>query len=90
MKDYYKLLEQYRILKEEVRDIVLSPRYCLPFLQPGRLVSLQCISSDEDVAPLFIEDRMTWGLIINFEKIKSASEGENLCGFWFIYIFILC
>lgn len=71
-------MEQHRILNKEIRDIVLSPKYCLPFLQPGRLVSLQCISSDEDVAPLLIEDQVTWGLVINFERVKSFSEGENL------------
>ncbi|XP_054821238.1 DExH-box ATP-dependent RNA helicase DExH9 isoform X1 [Prosopis cineraria] len=74
LKDYYNLLEQYRLLNREVRDIVLSPRYCLPFLQPGRLVSLQCSSSNEDLAPSFIEDQVTWGLVINFQSIKSSSE----------------
>ncbi|XP_004489138.1 DExH-box ATP-dependent RNA helicase DExH9 [Cicer arietinum] len=76
LKDYYNLLEQLRSLKEEVRDIVLSPRHCLPFLQPGRLVSLQCTSSDEDLPPIFIEDQLTWGLIINFERIKGVSEDD--------------
>ncbi|KAK4257491.1 hypothetical protein QN277_007070 [Acacia crassicarpa] len=76
LKDYYNLLEQYRLLNREVRDIVLSPRYCLPFLQPGRLVSLQCSTSDEDLALPFIEDQVTWGLVINFESIKSVS-GDN-------------
>ncbi|KAJ7946524.1 DExH-box ATP-dependent RNA helicase [Quillaja saponaria] len=76
LKNYYNLLEQYRSLKEDVRDIVLSPRYCLPFLQPGRLVSIQCTSNDEDLLPLFIEDQVTWGLVVNFERIKSASEDE--------------
>lgn len=67
---------------------MLSPRHCLPFLQPGRLVSLQCPSSDEDLAPIFFEDRLTWGLVINFERVKSVSEGENFQ--WFLVIYILC
>lgn len=77
LKDYFNLLEQHRALNKEIRDIVLSPRHCLPFLQPGRLVSLKCTSSDEDLPLIFIEDQLTWGLVINFERVKSVSEGEN-------------
>lgn len=77
LKDYFNLLEQHRALNKEIRDIVLSPRHCLPFLQPGRLVSLECTSSDEDLPLIFIEDQLTWGLVINFERVKSVSEGEN-------------
>ncbi|XP_061367617.1 DExH-box ATP-dependent RNA helicase DExH9 [Gastrolobium bilobum] len=76
LKDYYNLLEQHRSLNKEVHDIVLSPRHCLPFLQPGRLVSLQCTSSNEDLPPIFIEDQLTWGLVINFERVKSVSEDD--------------
>ncbi|XP_045833561.1 DExH-box ATP-dependent RNA helicase DExH9 isoform X2 [Trifolium pratense] len=76
LKDYYNLLEQLRSFNKEVRDIVLLPKHCLPFLQPGRLVSIQCTSSDEDISPIFIEDQLTWGLIINFERIKGVSEDD--------------
>lgn len=76
LKDYYNLLEQHRSLNKEVHDIVISPRHCLPYLQPGRLVSLQCTSSEEDLVPIFIEDQLTWGLIINFERIKGVSEDD--------------
>lgn len=87
LKDYYNLLEQHRSLNKEVHDIVISPRHCLPYLQPGRLVSLQCTSSEEDLVPIFIEDQLTWGLIINFERIKGVSEGENFRWLLVIYIF---
>lgn len=87
LKDYYNLLEQHRSLNKEVRDIVLSPRHCLPFLQPGRLVSLQCTSSDDD-PPIIIEDQLTWGLVINFERVKSVSEGEFSVVYGDLYIFL--
>nr|KYP65058.1 Superkiller viralicidic activity 2-like 2 [Cajanus cajan] len=77
LKDYFNLLEQHKSLNKEVRDIVLSPRHCLPFLQPGRLVSIECPSSDEDLPPIFIEDQLTWGLVINFDRVKSASEDDT-------------
>jgi ATP-dependent RNA helicase DOB1 len=88
LKDYYNLLEQLRSLNKEVRDIVLSPRHCLPFLQPGRLVSIQCTSSDEDISPIFIEDQLTWGLIINFERIKGASQGDDF--HWLVIFICFC
>ncbi|KAH9696654.1 DExH-box ATP-dependent RNA helicase DExH9 [Citrus sinensis] len=36
---------QYKSLKKDVRDIVFSPKYCLPFLQPGRfnLCAIVCL-----------------------------------------------
>ncbi|KAL2329452.1 hypothetical protein Fmac_017033 [Flemingia macrophylla] len=76
LKDYFDLLEQHKSLNQEVRDIVLSPRHCLPFLQPGRLVSIECPSSDDDLPPIFIEDQLTWGLVINFDRVKSASKDD--------------
>ncbi|MED6207966.1 Exosome RNA helicase MTR4 [Stylosanthes scabra] len=74
LKDYYDLLDQHRSLNKEVHDIIISPRHCLPFLQPGRLVSLHCTSCDEDLHQIFSEDHLTWGLVINFERVKSNAE----------------
>ncbi|KAF7127932.1 hypothetical protein RHSIM_Rhsim11G0118200 [Rhododendron simsii] len=76
LENYYSLLEQYKSLKKDVRDIVLAPRYCLPFLQPGRLVSLQCTKSNESSPSFSIEDQVTWGVIINFERVKGLSEDD--------------
>lgn len=76
LNDYYTLLQQYRSLKKEVRDIVLSPKYCLSFLQPGRLVRIQCTRSDVESPPFSIEDQTTWGVIISFERVKGLAEGK--------------
>ncbi|CAN6202858.1 unnamed protein product [Urochloa humidicola] len=72
LKDYYDLLQQYKGLKKDVRDIVLSPKHVLPFLQPGRLVRLQY--STDEAATFSIDENVTWGIIINFEKVKSHGE----------------
>ncbi|CAM0912509.1 unnamed protein product [Alopecurus aequalis] len=75
LKDYYDLLQQYKTLKRDVRDIVLSPKYVLPFLQSGRLVRVQ-YSADEQ--PTFsIDENVTWGIIINFEKVKTHAEDRR-------------
>ncbi|KAI4375499.1 hypothetical protein MLD38_013361 [Melastoma candidum] len=71
--NYYNLLQEYKKLKKDVRDIVLSPRYCLPFLQPGRLVAVQCTRSDKEVPSFSVEEQATWGVIINFKRVKSTS-----------------
>lgn len=76
LENYYSLLQQYKALKKEVRDTVFSPKYCLPFLQPGRLVCIQCTKSDESSLSFSIDDEVTWGVIINFERVKAPSEGE--------------
>ncbi|XP_068654924.1 DExH-box ATP-dependent RNA helicase DExH9 [Aristolochia californica] len=72
--DKYDLIQQYKSLKKDVRDIILSPRYCLPFLQPGRLVCIQCRSGNDNIPSFSIEDKITWGVIINFERVKGLGE----------------
>ncbi|KAG6593624.1 DExH-box ATP-dependent RNA helicase DExH9, partial [Cucurbita argyrosperma subsp. sororia] len=76
LKNYYDLLKQYKSLKKDIHDIVLSPRYCLPFLQPGRLVSIECNSCDVNSSTFSIKDQVTWGLIINFQRVKGVSEED--------------
>ena len=76
LKEYYDLIQQYKSLKKDVRDIVLSPRYCLPFLQAARLVRVQCTRDDQ--RPSFsTEDHVTWGVLIDFERVKSPGEGAQ-------------
>ncbi|KAL5699123.1 RNA helicase [Ranunculus cassubicifolius] len=76
LNDYYHLLKDYQKLKKECRDIVFSPRYCLPFLQPGRLICIRCTDT-ADTPSFFIEDQVTWGVIINFQKLKGLSEDDT-------------
>lgn len=77
LKDYYNLLQQYNSLKKDVHDIVFSPKYCLPYLQPGRLVSLLC-DSNEKKPSFFTQELVTWGIIINFQKLNNLDEGKCL------------
>ncbi|CAA0833585.1 RNA helicase- ATP-dependent- SK12/DOB1 protein [Striga hermonthica] len=76
LDNYYSLLQQYKSLKKDIRDTVNSPKYCLPFLQPGRLVSLQCTINDEGSSSFSLNDEVTWGVIINFERVKVPSEDD--------------
>ncbi|XP_075649528.1 DExH-box ATP-dependent RNA helicase DExH9 [Castanea sativa] len=76
LKNYYDLLQQYKSLRKDVRDILFSPRYCLPFLQASRLVCIQCYKSEEASPSFSIKDEVTWGVILNFERVKTASEDD--------------
>ncbi|KAK4476808.1 hypothetical protein RD792_015968 [Penstemon davidsonii] len=76
LENYYSMLQQYRTLKKEVRDLVFSPKYCLPFLQPGRLVCIQCATIEENYSSFSMKDEVTWGVIVNFERVKSVSEDD--------------
>lgn len=80
LKNYYNLLQQCNNLKKDIRDIVLSPKHCLPFLQSGRLVSVRCSSNDDDnqiSASVLVKERVAWGVIINFQKVKTGAGGEG-------------
>ncbi|KAA0703745.1 Superkiller viralicidic activity 2-like 2 [Triplophysa tibetana] len=54
---YYKIRQQLVKLGKEIEDFIHKPRYCLPFLQPGRLVRVQ--KNDLDFG---------WGVVVNFSK----------------------
>lgn len=75
-EDYYDLLQQYRSLKKDIRDIVFSPRYCLPFLQPGRLAHIQ-LTDDDETPSVSNEDQNTWGVIVNFERMKGGPSEDD-------------
>ncbi|KAL3691924.1 hypothetical protein R1sor_005575 [Riccia sorocarpa] len=76
VKGYFGLLEQWRELKRSIRNIVFSPRFVLPFLQPGRLVRVLGPEDEEDDEE--ISTSMTikgyWGVVVNFEKIPTATK----------------
>lgn len=74
LKDYYSLLEQFRNFKSDIRKIVFSPRHCLPFLQPGRLVRVLSSSGEKDISSISQDELLTWGIIVNFEKVNDRSK----------------
>lgn len=38
---YYKIRQQLAKLSKEIEEFIHKPKYCLPFLQPGRLVKVR-------------------------------------------------
>uniref|UniRef100_A0A8C4GRT9 Exosome RNA helicase MTR4 n=1 Tax=Dicentrarchus labrax TaxID=13489 RepID=A0A8C4GRT9_DICLA len=63
---YFKIRQQLAKLGKEIQEFIHKPKYCLPFLQPGRLVKVK--NEDADFG---------WGVVVNFCKktnVKVNSE----------------
>ncbi|KAJ4920597.1 hypothetical protein JOQ06_024592 [Pogonophryne albipinna] len=67
---YFKIRQQLAKLAKEIQEFTHKPKYCLPFLQPGRLVKVK--NDDADFG---------WGVVVNFCKksnVKSSTDSEPL------------
>eukprot|EP00795_Rhopilema_esculentum_P004965 gene4965-21311_t len=62
---YYKIRQQLDKLSKELMKFIHQPKYCLPYLQPGRLV--QVSDRDQDFG---------WGCVVNFQK-KNNQKGAS-------------
>jgi len=54
-------------MSADFRDVITHPNYCLPFLQPGRLLKVKWQKLD-----------FGWGVIINYQKRVPAKVSEGL------------
>lgn len=57
VREYYELRQQLDSFTKDMQDVINHPNYCLPFLQPGRLVKIKYKSYD-----------FGWGAVVNFSK----------------------
>ncbi|XP_041825884.1 exosome RNA helicase MTR4 [Melanotaenia boesemani] len=67
---YFKIRQQLAKLGKEIQEFIHKPKYCLPFLQPGRLVKVK--KDDADFG---------WGVVVNFCKksnVKASTDSEPL------------
>lgn len=64
--NYYRIRQQLNKLATQLEEFVHKPKYCLQFLQPGRLAKVSNGSDD-----------FGWGVIINFEKSKKTKSVET-------------
>ena len=70
--EMYQISTQLEAYEQDVAAVISSPTYCLPFLQPGRLVSIisTTVSKKRQV--------FGWGIVINFQKVASKKEGGGV------------
>lgn len=55
--EYYDLKEKIAVYEQDMKDVMNHPNYCLPFMQPGRLVKIKHEGKTFD-----------WGAVINYNK----------------------
>uniref|UniRef100_A0A8D2H309 Exosome RNA helicase MTR4 n=1 Tax=Urocitellus parryii TaxID=9999 RepID=A0A8D2H309_UROPR len=63
---YYKIRQQLAKLGKEIEDYIHKPKYCLPFLQPGRLVKVKNEGDD-----------FGWGVVVNFSKKSNVKPNSG-------------
>jgi ATP-dependent RNA helicase DOB1 len=59
--EYYNLKEKIEEYEQDMKDVMNHPNYCLPFIQPGRLIRIK-----HDKKPF------DWGVVINYNKRLKA------------------
>ncbi|KAL5486646.1 hypothetical protein EMCRGX_G019154 [Ephydatia muelleri] len=63
---YYRIRQQLLKLEAEMQVFITKPRYCVPFLQPGRLVKV-VVGSDD----------FGWGSVVNFQKKTNQKNSTE-------------
>ncbi|XP_060047019.1 exosome RNA helicase MTR4 isoform X2 [Erinaceus europaeus] len=63
---YYKIRQQLAKLGKEIEEYIHKPKYCLPFLQPGRLVKVKNEGDD-----------FGWGVVVNFSKKSNVKPNSG-------------
>lgn len=63
---YYKIRQQLAKLGKEIEEYIHKPKYCLPFLQPGRLVKVKSEEND-----------FGWGVVVNFTRKSNVKPNTG-------------
>lgn len=71
--DYWEYRRQLDEMSADFKDVITHPNYCLPFLQPGRLLKVKWQKFD-----------FGWGVIINYQKRVPAKVRD-----WFEVTFTI-
>ena len=67
VKEYYDLRQQLQNYTKDMRDVINHPNYCLPFMQPGRLVRVKHRNVD-----------FGWGAVINFTPRRPEKSQDEI------------
>jgi ATP-dependent RNA helicase DOB1 len=61
VSDYYEARKELENIRDQIRQEITTPVYAVPYLQPGRLVRVRDGQDD-----------WGWGVVVNYQKKKSA------------------
>ncbi|KAF7727246.1 ATP-dependent RNA helicase mtr4 [Apophysomyces ossiformis] len=83
IESYYEIRKQIESYTQDVRDVVNHPTYCLPFMQPGRVVRIKHDGMD-----------FGWGIVVDFHKFqqkgKNNVEMNNKSPKYLLDVFLYC
>lgn len=63
---YFEIRKQIDTYTQDVRDVMNHPTYCLPFLQPGRLLRIKYDNMD-----------FGWGVVVNYNKVTRGKKDPD-------------
>ena len=66
VSSYYRLREQLSDLSKQFHSYLVKPQYIIPFIQPGRLVSIKHGEKD-----------FGYGAVVNFKKLNPKDAKGN-------------
>ncbi|KAL9604947.1 MAG: hypothetical protein Q9219_000135 [cf. Caloplaca sp. 3 TL-2023] len=66
IREYYDLRRQIETYTEDMKSVIQHPNYCLPFMQPGRLVRIKFKDMD-----------FGWGAVVNFVERKPDRNDKS-------------
>lgn len=66
IREYYDLRKQIRQFTDDMQAVISHPNYCLPFIQPGRLISIK--HKDVDFG---------WGVVVNYKQRKAPKNSTE-------------
>lgn len=80
IKSYYEIRQQIDSFAENIRQVITHPTYCLPFMQPGRLLHIK--HNDLDFG---------WGAVVNYNRtIDRSKPKDDPDHFYYVVDVLLC
>ena len=79
ISNYYKLRQQLKKLEKEMQQYMTKPVFCVPFLQPGRMVQVENNEQREDFG---------WGCVINYQKKTNQKVFAVVWGYLFVVVMV--
>ncbi|KAL7815733.1 nuclear exosomal RNA helicase [Trichoderma gracile] len=74
VKDYYTIRQQLNTYTKDMRAVIQHPNYCLPFLQPGRLVQIHNVKESAEKLGGGLD--FGWGVITDQYARRPPKLGE--------------
>ncbi|KAL6864521.1 nuclear exosomal RNA helicase [Trichoderma novae-zelandiae] len=74
VKDYYTIRQQLNTYTKDMRAVIQHPNYCLPFLQPGRLVHIHNVKESAEKLGGGLD--FGWGVITDQYARRPPKLGE--------------